>query len=284
MSKKIISPLFIFLFGFTLILSAETIEFKSGDVATLPILKFANDFITVQALDGAEQQLNYSQIDKIDGKSVFYSSATVRHKPPPADISQPIKREITRYQWRLSHQFSKLKMDIAPSTIWALMGLLYIAFCFPLRLIAEKLEVPHSWMAWIPIAQMFLILRMAGKPLWWFLLLLIPLVNIIIMVLVWMAVAQACGKSPVWGLTVIVPILAFFVIWYLALSKAPEPKKESSDKKKTNGEDTPPKTIEKPSPAKPKTEYRIHGYAPRPSPPPPPPSSPSSPPSENPSV
>jgi hypothetical protein len=58
----------------------------------------------------------------------------------------------------------------------------------------------------------------AKKPLWWIILCLIPLVNIIIFIIVWMAIAEARGKPNWWGILLIVPVVGIIVPGYLAFS------------------------------------------------------------------
>src|SRR6266508_583642 len=48
----------------------------------------------------------------------------------------------------------------------------YMAVC--LQTIAKKTNTENPWLAWIPIANIILMLNIAHKPLWWFLLMLIP--------------------------------------------------------------------------------------------------------------
>ena len=92
----------------------------------------------------------------------------------------------------------------------------YIYFALALQTIATKTATPNAWLAWIPIANIFLMLGIAKKPMWWFLLFLIPLVNIVIAVIVWMAIAEACRKPNWWGVLTIVPIANLIVPGYLA--------------------------------------------------------------------
>ena len=56
-----------------------------------------------------------------------------------------------------------------------------------------------------------LLLNIAKKPIWWFILFLIPLVNIIIAILVWMGVAEARNKPNWWGILLIVPVIGIIV-------------------------------------------------------------------------
>jgi hypothetical protein len=94
----------------------------------------------------------------------------------------------------------------------------YIYMSLALQTIATKTGTDNAWLAWIPIANLFLMLMVAKKPLWWFLLFLIPLVNIVMAILVWMAVAEARGKPNWWGILTIVPFVGLIVPGYLAWS------------------------------------------------------------------
>lgn len=95
-----------------------------------------------------------------------------------------------------------------------LIGYVYIALA--LQTIADKTSTPNSWLAWVPIANIFLMLAIAKKPAWWFILFLIPLVNIVITIMVWMGIAVARQKPDWWGILMIVPIANLVVPGYLA--------------------------------------------------------------------
>jgi Ca2+/Na+ antiporter len=56
-----------------------------------------------------------------------------------------------------------------------------------------------GWAAIIPIYNAYILLKIAGRPGWWLILLLIPLVNIVISVLISIDIAKAFGQSPAWG-------------------------------------------------------------------------------------
>jgi hypothetical protein len=95
----------------------------------------------------------------------------------------------------------------------------YIYFCLCLFLIAKKLDVPNPWMAWIPIVQIWTVVNCAGKPWWWILLLLVPVVNIFIGIVLWMSITENLGKNKWLGLLMLVPIVNFVYIGILAFSK-----------------------------------------------------------------
>lgn len=107
--------------------------------------------------------------------------------------------------------------------------ILYLFFAFCLAMIAKRLGRPFGKsfvMAIIPIANVILILQMARKPWWWIFLLLIPILNIVLCVLIWMSIAKARGKPGWWGIIVaLVPILGaiFFLILAFGKAKAASP-------------------------------------------------------------
>ena len=92
----------------------------------------------------------------------------------------------------------------------------YVYTALALQTIANKTQTENSWLAWIPIANFILMLNIAKKPLWWIVLLLIPVANLVILVMVWMGIAQAVRKPDWWGIMIIVPVMNFVVPAYLA--------------------------------------------------------------------
>jgi hypothetical protein len=94
----------------------------------------------------------------------------------------------------------------------------YVYIALALQTIAQKTHTENPWLAWIPIVNIVLLLNIAKKPIWWFLLCLIPLINIVIGIIVWMAVAEARNKPNWWGILIIVPGVNLIVPGYLAWS------------------------------------------------------------------
>ena len=98
----------------------------------------------------------------------------------------------------------------------ALTGVAYVYMSLALQTIATKTATPNGWLAWIPIAHIFLMLSIAKKPMWWFILFLVPLANIVIAIMVWMAIAEARHKPNWWGIMLIVPVMNLVMPGYLA--------------------------------------------------------------------
>jgi len=100
--------------------------------------------------------------------------------------------------------------------ILVLAAACYVYFALALSTIATKTNTENPWLAWIPIANVVLMLNIAKKPVWWIILFLIPFVSIVIAIIVWMGVAEARGKPNWWGILLIVPVAGLIVPGYLA--------------------------------------------------------------------
>ena len=71
-----------------------------------------------------------------------------------------------------------------------------------------------GWAAIIPIYNIYVLLQIVGRPGWWLILFLIPFVNIVIGLLIFIDLAKSFGKSAAWG---IVLLFIFNAIGYLIL-------------------------------------------------------------------
>ena len=95
--------------------------------------------------------------------------------------------------------------------VWLAVVILMIAAMWKVFSKAGK----PGWAAIIPIYNVIVLLDVAGKPWWWILLCLIPIVNIVIAILVYVALAQAFGKGAGFAVGLIflpvifLPILGF---------------------------------------------------------------------------
>ena len=73
----------------------------------------------------------------------------------------------------------------------------------------EKAGQP-GWTAIVPILNIIVMLKIADKELWWIVLMLIPLVNIVIAIIVMIAIAEKFGKSAGFGIGL---ALLGFIFW-----------------------------------------------------------------------
>ncbi|MEZ5012965.1 MAG: DUF5684 domain-containing protein [Chitinophagales bacterium] len=67
-----------------------------------------------------------------------------------------------------------------------------------------------GWAAIVPIYNIIVMLEIAKKPVWWIILLIIPIVNIIILIIVDIAIAKNFGKSEGFGVGL---ALLSFIFW-----------------------------------------------------------------------
>jgi len=95
----------------------------------------------------------------------------------------------------------------------------YIYYSLCLFLIAKKLDVPAPWTAWIPLVQIWTFVVSAGKPGWWVLLFLVPIVNLFLGIYLWMCVTENLGKNKWLGLLILVPLVGIIYPGWLAFSK-----------------------------------------------------------------
>lgn len=56
-----------------------------------------------------------------------------------------------------------------------------------------------GWAAIIPIYNIIVLLEIVGRPVWWIILLLVPCVNIVIILLVYLDLAKSFGKGAGYG-------------------------------------------------------------------------------------
>jgi hypothetical protein len=100
------------------------------------------------------------------------------------------------------------------------MGTVILFLVILLLLIASLWKVftkagEAGWQCLIPLWNVYLLVKISGKPWWWFLLLFIPVVNLIVYILVFTGLAARFNKGVLFGLGlfflgfIFFPILAF---------------------------------------------------------------------------
>jgi hypothetical protein len=104
-------------------------------------------------------------------------------------------------------------------TLLIVLLLLYCYMSFVVQKIAHKTETENAWLAWIPLANLFLLCSIADKPFFWILVIFVPFVGAIIFtIIIWGGVAQACGRASWLGILMLLPLVNFVVVTYLAFS------------------------------------------------------------------
>lgn len=102
-------------------------------------------------------------------------------------------------------------LGIGMMIVWLAVVLLMVASLWKVFVKAGE----PGWAAIVPIYNIFVLLKIAGKPGWWFILMLIPIVNFIVFIIVCVALAERFGKGAGFGVglgllgIIFFPILGF---------------------------------------------------------------------------
>lgn len=102
-----------------------------------------------------------------------------------------------------------------------MMGLVYlvvaVAVIVAMWRVFEKAGEP-GWHAIIPIWNTIVLLKIVGRPMWWFLLFFVPLVNLIVMIMVMNDLSKSFGQGV--GFTVGLVLLPFVFMLILGFGNA----------------------------------------------------------------
>lgn len=105
------------------------------------------------------------------------------------------------------------------------MLVFYVFMAFCLAHMATKMgrSFGKSFiLALIPIVNVFWLIGLSGKPYWWFILFLIPIVNLVVTALVWMSIAEKRGFPGWYGIMIIIPIIGIIFFFILVFGKGNE--------------------------------------------------------------
>ncbi len=179
--------------------------------------RFALFLITVFAVIGLQHFIiepsfsaSSSLSNAIASSSLISKNNSDRLIAQDSNVDSPSLRTYDSLSEEEKALFNKI---ILFASIFGLVVYVFTSFC--LMKIADKLEIPNSWLAWIPIAQIWVMVRAAGKPGWWLILFFIPLVNFVIGLIVFFSIPTSLNKSSLYGLLLFVPILGVFLYFGL---------------------------------------------------------------------
>lgn len=227
---------------------AEEIILKSGVTIQGQVLERSEKWIKVKA-SGVDMLYYLNEITSIDGNAVGISDSPFKLaaqpsvsgqnvEPPPAgaissaSLEGAIKETITgspetnpsSVRMTTGESFKSANKLTTKDVIVIFLVLLFLVFvlaflfCYPVFLIAKKTGTPYPYFAFIPILNLYLLCKIAGRPAWWVIMYILPFLNLIIDIIVWVDIAKVRQK-PMWlGILSVVPILNLCMIWYVALS------------------------------------------------------------------
>jgi hypothetical protein len=96
----------------------------------------------------------------------------------------------------------------------ALVGIIWVVVIVGLAGMWKTFEKAGKpgWGAIIPVYNIILLLEIAGRPFWWFFLLVLPMVNVVVSIIVAIDVARNFGKGTGFGLGLALLSFIFYPI------------------------------------------------------------------------
>jgi hypothetical protein len=99
---------------------------------------------------------------------------------------------------------------------------LYVFFAYCLARMAVKTGRAFGSsfiLAIIPIANIYLLFKMAGKPGWWLILMLVPIVNVVMLIIAWIEIMRKLGYPGWWVILLFIPVVNLIIFLILAFGK-----------------------------------------------------------------
>ena len=235
---------------------ADTVTFKSGKKVEGNIKSITNDSVTVDLYGVTEMTYNLADIQEINVQAVEIKKpvATATEAPVPEPIA-PVTENIPavdavapnvtqqeKIQGLAMGETPKMNLsDKQAKTFLAALGMfsvilffiliiLYIYSAICLQTIAKKTDTQNGWLAWIPIANLFLMCNIGKVKYIWLLFLLAgfvpligtlvgPICDLFLFGFIWYKIALARGKEGWVGAITVIPVVGLFTMGYLAFSK-----------------------------------------------------------------
>jgi hypothetical protein len=168
-----------------------------------------------------QQSLGYAT----PGESVSSYASRILHR-----VGNSAQFKITRSPGGATVKIDDLEIQLTSADIIGIAvgaSLVYVIFCSCSLLLCRKIGKEPGLLIWIPILQIFPLLRAAGMSGRWFIAFFVPVLNIV----AWMGwcvnIALSRRKSLWWALLLILPVTNVFAFVYLALSNVDSPKSGS---------------------------------------------------------
>ena len=145
--------------------------------------------------------------------------ATVTKFPTLTGIAEDARLQELQERYRKNIEDFMQQLDPTMGyKILALLGILYLFFCYCCWQICRKTSNRAGLFVWLPGFQMIPLLRAAGMSPWLFLALFLPVVNLIIWIVWCFRICRVRQKSPFLGILMLLPVTNIMAFVYLALS------------------------------------------------------------------
>src|SRR6185436_19369064 len=94
--------------------------------------------------------------------------------------------------------------------------ILYIIIVIPLYRIFQKANV-EGWKALVPVYNTYVLIKILERPFWWFIMMIIPAINILMSLIIIVELVKCFGKFKFWEQALAI-IIAPLYLYYLAFS------------------------------------------------------------------
>lgn len=177
-----------------------------------------------------QEKLGYGSAEKKGGTNAAAAWASKTLSKIKTAKVEKVEKELAQ-TWRQAAASHRVPLpQMTPQLLYATLGvalLCYLFGCYCCRLICQKTGNPPGPLIWVPLLQMFPLLRAAGMSPWWFLAYFIPLLNVVAG-LVWsVRIVQARGKSIWLAVFLVLPLTNLLAFLYLAFSSGKQPKEKN---------------------------------------------------------
>jgi len=163
-------------------------------------------------------------------KTIMVAEKTGDSNAPNAVAVQKLKSALAAQDVKLPPNLAAAlgfvsKLKPTPQLLAGALTIMVIGYlfsCFVLKKVCVNAGSEPGVMIWLPILQAFPLLRAARIPAFWFIILLIPGLNLLAHILWSLRISRACGKGTLVGVLLILPVTNIFALLYLAFSSGNE--------------------------------------------------------------
>lgn len=239
---------------------ADTVTFKSGKKIEGNIKSITNDSVTVDLYGVTEMTYDLADIQEINGQVIELKKPAAVAEPPAEAVEAPAPPAATEAvvtvpesdmqpdkmpglatgempKVKLTDTDAKLMLGALGAFLVVLLIIFLVTYIYSaicLQIIAKKTDTQYGWMAWIPIANLFLMCNIGKVKYLWLLLILAsfvpvvgrivgPLCNLFLFGYLWYMIALARGKEGWVGAITLIPVVGLFTMGYLAFSQGSAP-------------------------------------------------------------
>ncbi len=172
--------------------------------------------IREQAKDVKKEVLSLGKAFKMFAKEIMFAELNfLKFIGKQIDIRMPGLYDFFYYPIKNTLVFYEVEGTplLAKGILFYAGIVFYLTYCFPLMRLAKVFKTGNYWMAWVPLLQEILVVRMAGKTLWWLLFYLIPFVRLGGIVYLWSEIAYLLFKPKWAAFLMLIPGGNLLVLW-----------------------------------------------------------------------